>query len=145
MSERPIAAAVAVLAVVLAACSGTPGAPSASVTAASTANQSSASVTSPAASNGTPSAGSTVVVAITNDGCQPNPATVAAGHVTFDVSNVGADKVSEIELEQNGNVVGEKENLAPGLSGSFSVDLAAGEYTIVCPGAATSNATLHVG
>ncbi len=34
-------------------------------------------------------------------------------------------------------VLGEKENLTPGLSGTFSLDLTAGSYTLYCPNGTT--------
>ena len=63
------------------------------------------------------------------------------GHVQ--VVNNGADAVSELELR--GRHDPPEENLAPGLSGSYSLDLAAGEYVISCPGATTPETPFHVG
>lgn len=85
---------------------------------------------------GAPSA-RTVKVTITNAGCAVDPATVPAGPVTFQVSNVDASAVSEAYLRDGGLAVGEKENLTPGLSGSFSLLLPGGEhdYQVFCPGA----------
>lgn len=74
-------------------------------------------------------------VRITNVSCVPDRSSVPAGPVTFHVTNEGGDRVSEIELTQNGRILGEKENLVPGLSGEFSVSLEAGDYEIECPGA----------
>jgi iron uptake system component EfeO len=76
-----------------------------------------------------------VVIALTSDGCTPSPATIPAGSVTFDVRNKGADKVSEAELQSSGIIVGEKENLTPGLSGTFSLNLKSGKYSVYCPNA----------
>jgi iron uptake system component EfeO len=74
---------------------------------------------------------------LTNDGCAPDPATVAPGSTKFEIENQGASKVSEAELmsEDLSHVYGEKENITPGLSGSFTLDLAAGTYKMYCPGA----------
>ena len=85
-----------------------------------------------------------VTVAITPAGCPPDTASIPAGPVTFKIVNNGADGVTELELEKDGKILGEKENLAPGLSGSFSLDLVPGEYVISCPGAGTPDAPLHV-
>ena len=49
------------------------------------------------------------------------------------MKNDGADAVTEMELQQGGRIVGEVENLTPGLSGSFSVTLQPGTYQTVCP------------
>src|SRR5262249_20713176 len=41
-------------------------------------------------------------------------------------------------------ILGEKENLADGLSGSFSLNLEPGKYTIYCPGGSEERGTLTV-
>lgn len=76
-----------------------------------------------------------VAVRLTPDGCAATPASVPAGPVTFRVSNDGADAVTELELLSGNRILGEKENLAPGLSGSFTLNLKAGSYALSCPGA----------
>jgi iron uptake system component EfeO len=78
-----------------------------------------------------------VQVLLTNDGCTPSPTGVAAGPVTFAIRNVGGDRVFEVELVRGDLIVGEKENLAPGLAGTFSVNLTEGRYQLYCPGATT--------
>jgi iron uptake system component EfeO len=45
--------------------------------------------------------------------------------------------VSEAELLRGETILGEKENLTPGLSGTFSLKIDAGDYTILCPDAKT--------
>lgn len=80
---------------------------------------------------------STVTVTLTDNGCKPKPASIKAGPVTFKVTNSNASKVNEAELQQNNSIVGEKENLTPGLSGTFSLQLKAGKYQVYCPNAAT--------
>ena len=94
-------------------------------------------------SKGTPGA-TPVTITLTNDGCQPSPATVAAGPVTFTVNNATGDKVSEAELLRGETIIGEKENLTPGLSGTFSLKIGAGDYTISCPDATTDSFPLKV-
>jgi iron uptake system component EfeO len=76
-----------------------------------------------------------VVISLTPGGCTPSPATIPAGPVTFHVSNASADKVSEAELRSGDIIVGEKENLTPGLSGTFSLHLKSGRYSVYCPNA----------
>jgi len=78
----------------------------------------------------------TVSVKLTSDGC-PKPITVKPGSVTFKVSNVGADNVSEFEVLRGTKVVGEVENIAPGLQRSFTLKLKAGSYVTYCPGGDT--------
>ena len=81
--------------------------------------------------------GTTVKITLTADGCAPKPAKIGAGPVTFEVTNSGASAVSEAELLRNGVIVGEKENLTPGLSGTFALNLKAGKYQVYCPNAKT--------
>jgi len=78
----------------------------------------------------------TVSVQLTSDGC-PKPITVKPGSVTFKVSNVGADNVSEFEVLRGTKIVGEVENIAPGLQRSFTLKLKAGNYVTYCPGGDT--------
>jgi iron uptake system component EfeO len=61
---------------------------------------------------------------------------VPSGATAFDVTNSGSAKVTEAELMRDGRIVGEKESLTPGLSGSFALRLDPGRYSIYCPGAA---------
>ncbi|HEX5403166.1 MAG TPA: iron uptake system protein EfeO [Pseudonocardiaceae bacterium] len=77
-----------------------------------------------------------VTVTLTSSGCEPSPKSVPAGVVNFTVNNSGADAVSEAELLSGGRMLGEQENLSPGLSGGFSLRLDNGTYQIYCPGAA---------
>ncbi len=89
---------------------------------------------------------STVTVALTPQGCAPKPARIPAGEVTFNVANKDADAVSEAELRTADltHILGEQENLTPGLSGGFTLDIQPGSYKINCPGASQSRWTLTV-
>jgi iron uptake system component EfeO len=80
---------------------------------------------------------STVTIDLTPQGCAPKPAKIAAGPVQFNVTNTDAGAVSEAELRTSNlaKILGEQENLTPGLSGAFSLDLQPGTYEINCPGA----------
>jgi iron uptake system component EfeO len=86
----------------------------------------------------------TVTIKFTDDGCAPVPATVNSGALNFAISNDNAGRVTEAEVQQNGRILGEKENLTPGLSGQFSLRLDAGQYVIYCPNAKVDRATLTV-
>ena len=60
----------------------------------------------------------------------------AAGPVSFQVTNKSATSISEVELLSGNRILGEKENLAPGLpTVGFTVTLGGGDYQIYCPGA----------
>ena len=80
---------------------------------------------------------STVKIELTAQGCQPKPATIPAGAVEFDVTNSDAGSVTEAELRTNdkAHILGEQENLTPGLSGGFSLTVQPGTYKVNCPGA----------
>lgn len=91
-----------------------------------------------------PGDGARVGVELTPDGCQPTPATVPAGTVTFTIHNASADGVTEAELLAGGQTVAEKEDITPGLSGEFTVHLDAGDYQIACPGAKQDKSAFKV-
>ncbi len=84
------------------------------------------------------------VRATADKGCVPDHTHLAAGGVTVNVTNVDATAVSEVEILSGHRIVGEKENLPPGLSGEFAVTLQSGEYTLYCPGASPERRTLTV-
>ena len=102
------------------------------------------SPTSPASSGSAKA--NTVTVNLTPQGCAPKPARISAGEVTFNVANQDADAVTEAELRTADltHILGEQENLTPGLSGAFTLDIQPGSYTISCPGASQSRWTLTV-
>jgi iron uptake system component EfeO len=81
---------------------------------------------------------------LTDAGCLPNTAKAPAGPITFDVENAGTSKVSEFEVLDGDTILGEKENLSDGLSGSFSLTLEQGEYILYCPGGDDERGTLTV-
>jgi iron uptake system component EfeO len=81
---------------------------------------------------------------LTDAGCVPNSTSAPAGPILFEVENAGTTAVTEIEVMEGDSIRGEKEDLSDGLSGSFSLTLAAGNYTIYCPGGSTDEGTLRV-
>ena len=87
---------------------------------------------------------STVAITITDKGCAPSPAKVPAGTVKFTIKNQNSAKVTEAELQDSGKMLGEKENLSPGLSGDFTLNLDRGTYSVYCPGADTNRSPLTV-
>lgn len=79
------------------------------------------------------------------DGCALDTSSVPAGPVTFTVVNTSAPGITEMELLRDQRIVGEKENLAPGLDPvSFTVTLDGGSYQLYCPGASAEYQTLTV-
>ncbi len=81
---------------------------------------------------------------LTDAGCVPNTATAPAGPITFEVENAGTTAVTEFEVLEGETILGEKENLSDGLSGSFSLTLDGGEYILYCPGGSDERGTLTV-
>ena len=70
------------------------------------------------------------------DTCSLSSAVAKAGPVTFTIKDVSSTAVSEVELLSDERILGEKENLAPGLAAvSFTVTLTGGKYQLYCPGA----------
>ncbi len=80
-----------------------------------------------------------VAITLTSDkggSCVLDHASAPAGPVTFLVTNKTATSLTEVELELDNRIIGEKENLAPGLpTVSFTLTLGGGAYQLYCPGA----------
>jgi iron uptake system component EfeO len=110
----------------------------------STASSSPKSSTSASSAAGGSSSGRHVNVVLTAKGCAPEHASYDSGPLTFVVKNSDATAVSEIEVLSQDRILGEKENLAPGFTGTFSIQLSAGKYTVYCPGADTEKSTLTI-
>ena len=74
---------------------------------------------------------------MTSQGCAPSPASITTGPVDFNVNNGGTGAVTEAELRTKdlAHILGEQENLTPGLSGGFALTLDPGTYVVSCPGA----------
>jgi iron uptake system component EfeO len=88
-----------------------------------------------ACGNSTSSKGSKqLAVTLTDSGCTPQHISVASGPVTFNVTNGGTSKVSEMELKNgSGVILGESENVVEGIKGKFSLSLDPGKYVVNCP------------
>ena len=86
-----------------------------------------------------------VQIALTSAGCDPSEVTVAAGPTKFQVTNTDANAVTEFEILDGDRILGETENITPGLSGSISLNLTTGTYSLYCPNGTTAErGTLHV-
>jgi iron uptake system component EfeO len=88
----------------------------------------------------------TVNINLTPSGCTPKPAKVSTGQIQFNVANKNAGAVSEAELRTKdlSHILGEQENLTPGLSGGFALVVQPGRYVINCPGASRQHAAFTV-
>src|SRR3954464_8946575 len=89
----------------------------------------------PATSGTSASGPKTVEVKLTDAGCDPATIKLDAGRTTFKITNAGTGRVSQAEVLSGARILGEKENLVAGLSGSFTLDLQPGQYTPSFPGA----------
>jgi iron uptake system component EfeO len=69
---------------------------------------------------------------LTDSGCEPTKATAPAGPIDFKVENGGTSKYTELEVLDGETLLGERENIIEGTSGSFSLTLEEGEYAVRC-------------
>ncbi|MDG4836853.1 imelysin family protein [Micromonospora sp. WMMD967] len=77
-------------------------------------------------------AGSAIVVKASDTACEVGTTDLGAGTATFKITNSGA-KVTEFYVYADGDrVMGEVENIAPGLSRELHVELPAGTYQTAC-------------
>lgn len=140
-------AATAALTVALAACSSTSSTESTSTSASTSA---SAGTGAAASAGAAPVSNGAAQVAITLTGddsgsCVLDSSTAPAGPVTFTVTNESATSITEVELLSDNRILGEKENLAPGLPPvTFTVTLGGGDYQVYCPGAGTEQVPFTV-
>lgn len=75
----------------------------------------------------------TLQVELTDAGCTPETLSAEAGKIRFEAINNGTSKTTEVELKNSdGIILGERENLTPGLSGDFSLQLDPGDYVVYC-------------
>jgi iron uptake system component EfeO len=81
---------------------------------------------------------------LTDAGCEPHDASAKAGPIDFKIENGGSAAVTEMEVLEEETILGERENITEGLSGSFSLTLEEGEYTIQCNGGSEEDGTLKV-
>jgi iron uptake system component EfeO len=75
-----------------------------------------------------------VDMSLTDAGCSPARISIPAGATTFRVANSGAAAVTELEVKaRDGIILGERENVVPGISGSFTLTMTPGRYVLSCP------------
>ena len=104
-----VTAAVGLTALALAAC-GSSDSGLGNLAGPATASDAAQSPTAPRRSKVTLTQGSK------GDECQLDHTKAAAGPVTFTVTNKDATSITEVELVSDQRIIGEKENLAPGLA-----------------------------
>jgi iron uptake system component EfeO len=89
-------------------------------------------------SNGSAGAGGPITVTSSDSSCEVSAASAPAGNLTFNVSNAGS-KVTEFYLYSSDGkrIIGEVENIGPGLQGKLIVTADEGGYQTSCrPGMA---------
>lgn len=81
----------------------------------------------------TPAGAAALTVTITDDTCVVSETTTTAGSVTFSITNSGTD-VNEFEVlaDDKLRIVAEKENVTPGQTVSYVVQLGPGTYYTAC-------------
>jgi iron uptake system component EfeO len=93
----------------------------------------SGTASSGSAGTGSGGATATVTVEATDSACTVSPTTAKAGTVEFQVSNTGSQVNEFYVYAKDGRVLGEVENITPGLSRSLKVDLSQpGTYETAC-------------
>jgi iron uptake system component EfeO len=80
---------------------------------------------------------------LTDEGCSPHDAAAPAGPINFKVLGESAS-VTELEVLDGETLLGERENITDGISGSFALTLEEGEYTVRCNGGSEEDGTLKV-
>jgi iron uptake system component EfeO len=91
-----------------------------------------------------PAGAKEMAFSLTDAGCDPHDANAPAGPIVFEVENAGSSNVTELEVLDGDTILGEVENLSDGLSGSFSLTLEKGKYTLRCNGGSDEDGTLTV-
>ena len=81
---------------------------------------------------------------LTDAGCEPHDVNAKAGPIDFKIENGGSAGVTEFEVLEGETILGERENITEGLTGSFSLTLEEGEYTMRCNGGTEEDGTLKV-
>lgn len=85
-----------------------------------------------------------VTFKLTDEGCEPTKATAPAGPIDFTVENGGTGKYTELEVLDGETILGERENIIEGTTGSFSLTLEEGEYAVRCQETGEGEGTLKV-
>lgn len=91
-----------------------------------------------ACGSSTDPSGETVKVGISDAGCSPASLKLTSGPKNFVITASGSGKVTEYEILDGTRILGERENITPGATRKFSLNLSAGEYSSYCPNGSTT-------
>ena len=87
----------------------------------------------------------TVAVTVTAArGCQADQSTYAAGELLVSITNQDALGVSAVQLRNGAQLVGERDDVPAGFTGSFAVTALPGSYTLSCPGATGARVAIRI-
>jgi len=87
----------------------------------------------------------TVAVTVTAaGGCRADRGTYAAGQLLVSITNEDAVGVSGVQLLNGAQIVGERDDVPAGFTGSFAVTAPPGSYTLSCPGAAGGRVAIRI-
>lgn len=86
----------------------------------------------------------TLAFQLTGAGCEPRDAEATAGAITFEAENDGGSAATGVEVLDGEAILGRTAELADGSSGSFSLVLDEGEYTLRCIGEEGQDGVLTV-
>lgn len=76
--------------------------------------------------------GASVAVDSSDSACSVARTELAAGATELSITNSGASTTEVYVYDAAGDVVGEREDIAPGTSQSLTVDLEPGRYEVTC-------------
>jgi iron uptake system component EfeO len=85
-----------------------------------------------AACSGGDSDDGAIAVTATDSECTPSATDLPAGVTQFKVTNKGSQSTELYVLREDGSIVAERENIAPGIVAQVTAELASGEYTLRC-------------
>ena len=85
-----------------------------------------------------------IAVTISDAGCEPRQIAATVGPTTFKVTNDGSAAVTEFEVLDGDSILGEVENVIPGVEREFSLTLEAGSFTTYCPNGEFERGKLEV-
>lgn len=85
-----------------------------------------------------------IEVTISDAGCEPQTIVAGEGPARFTVRNDGSSAVTEFEVLDGGRIIGEVENVFPGVEKAFSLTLQPGTFVTYCPNGDVERGTLEV-
>ncbi|PZS31030.1 MAG: hypothetical protein DLM58_12560 [Pseudonocardiales bacterium] len=85
-----------------------------------------------------------VVTATAAHGCSTDRTTYASGNLVVSFTNRDATGIDSVVLLAGNRIIGERERIPAGATGSFQATLQPGRYELLCPGAAKERIALSI-